>query len=314
METMPALRRLIAFLCVVLACGLAGSARAQGPAEDGYQLWLRYRPVSDAVRLREYRAAASYLVMPVDSPTLRAARDELTAGLSGLLGARVAVARSVTRQGAVVAGTPASSRLVASLPLRDQLRRVGDEGFLLRSVTIGGRRAIVIAANRDVGVLYGAFHLLRLMQTHASLRGLAVASAPRIRLRLLDHWDNLDRTVERGYAGRSLWDWDALPDSVDTRYRDYARANASLGINGAVLTNVNANARVLTPAYLAKVAALAGVFRRFGIRVYLTARFSAPIELGGLATADPLDPAVRAWWAHKADEIYRVIPDFGGFL
>src|SRR4029450_5228885 len=95
---------------------------------------------------------------------------------------------------------------------------------------------------------------------------------------------------------------------------DYARACASIGINGAVLTNVNANATSLTPAYLEKTAALAGVLRQYGIRVYLTARFSAPIELGGLKTADPLDPAVRAWWRAKADEIYAAIPDFGGFL
>ena len=113
---------------------------------------------------------------------------------------------------------------------------------------------------------------------------------------MLDHWDNLDRTVERGYAGQSLWDWPHLPDSLPERYRDYARANASIGINGAALTNVNANAKFLTPEYLTKVAALAGVFRPYGISVYLTARFSAPIEIGGLKTADPLDSAVRAWW------------------
>jgi alpha-glucuronidase len=120
--------------------------------------------------------------------------------------------------------------------------------------------------------------------------------------------------VERGYAGRSLWDWDRLPGTVAPRYRDYARANASIGINGSVLTNVNASARVLTPEYIAKAAAIANVFRPYGIRVYLTARFSAPIELGGLKTADPLDSSVRDWWRRKADELYAAIPDFGGFL
>ena len=132
--------------------------------------------------------------------------------------------------------------------------------------------------------------------------------------RLLNHWDNLDRTVERGYAGFSLWDWHKLPDYTTPRYTDYARANASIGINGTVLTNVNANAVALTEHYLVKAAALADVFRPYGIRVYLTARFSAPMEIGGLATADPLDPDVRAWWQQKAAEVYRHIPDFGGFL
>ncbi len=300
--------------CVLLIAAAPPPAPLTAAAEDGYDLWLRYRLVADAERLKEYRAELSQLVVEGDSPTLRAARDELILGLRGLLGTGIRLADEVESDGAIVAGTPATSRLVAALPLADELRRAGDEGFVLRALPVHGRRAIVIAANREVGVLYGAFDLLRLVQTYRPLQALAVVSAPRIRLRLLDHWDNLDGSVERGYAGRSLWGWSGLPDLLDPRYRDYARANASLGINGTVLTNVNANARVLTSEYLGKVAALANVFRPYGLRVYLTARFSAPIELGGLATADPLDPAVRAWWRHKVDEIYRVVPDFGGFL
>ena len=152
------------------------------------------------------------------------------------------------------------------------------------------------------------------MQTDRPLAGLALVSAPKLELRMLDHWDNANGTIERGYAGRSLWKWAQLPDTLDPRYTDYARADASIGINGAVLTNVNADKRFLTHEYLVKVAALARVFRPYGIRVFLTARFSSPVELGGLRTADPLDPAVQAWWQQKADEIYAVIPDFGGLL
>ena len=309
------MRQSVLFRSVLPWCVLL-SAAAPGPppAEDGYDLWLRYRLVADAERLGEYRAALSHLVVEGDSPTLRAARDELTVGLHGLLGTEVRRADRVRGDGAIIAGTPRTSRLVAALPLAADLRRAGAEGFVLRALRVGGAQTTVIAANREVGVLYGAFALLRLLQTDRPLRDLAVVSAPKIGLRLLDHWDNLDRSVERGYAGLSLWDWSRLPDSLDPRYRDYARANASLGINGTVLTNVNANARVLAPEFLVKVAALANVFRPYGIRVYLTARSSAPIELGGLATADPLDPAVRGWWRHKVDEIYRVVPDFGGFL
>jgi alpha-glucuronidase len=131
---------------------------------------------------------------------------------------------------------------------------------------------------------------------------------------MLDHWDNLSRTVERGYAGMSIWNWQKLPGYIDKRYKDYARANASIGINGVVLNNVNANATILTKDYLIKVAALANVFRAYGIKVYLSARFSAPIEIGNLKTADPLDEQVRNFWKQKADEIYEYIPDFGGFL
>jgi alpha-glucuronidase len=309
------MKRCIASLArVVLACALVAGVSSTARGEDGYELWLRYRPVTDAVRLAEYRVAIRRLVVEGDSsPSLRVAREELVRGLTGLLGRPLDVSPTVAN-GTLVIGTPASSRMIASLPIAAALRAAGDEGFVIRAVTSNGHRVLVVAANRDIGVLYGAFHLLRLVQTNRTLARLDIVSAPRIQLRMLDHWDNLDGSVERGYAGQSLWDWPAMPNDVSPRYRDYARANASIGINAAALTNVNANARVLTPEYLPKVAAIATVFRPYGIRVFLTARFSAPIELGGLRTADPLDPAVRAWWKQKVDEIYGAVPDFGGFV
>ena len=298
-------------VATIISLVAAGAMAATPPGEDGYDLWLRYRPVEAAWAMR-YRAFARSLVVPGGSPALAAAREELATGLGGLLGAAPIAAHSVGQDGAILVGTPASSPEIRRLNL--PLARLGSEGYLLRSVRIGGHRATLVAANSDTGALYGAFALLRLLQTRQPLDSLDLSDAPKVKLRILNHWDNLDRTVERGYAGFSLWDWHKLPDYLDPRYTDYARANASIGINGTVLTNVNANADVLTPRYLAKVAALAGVFRPYGIRVYLTARFSAPIEIGGLKTADPLDPGVRAWWKAKADEIYRTIPDFGGFL
>ena len=179
---------------------------------------------------------------------------------------------------------------------------------------LSGRPAIVIASIADTGVLYGAFHFLRLLQTGQPIDKLNVTENPRLGIRILNHWDNLDGSVERGYAGRSLWDWGSLPDKVDPRLIDYARANASVGVNGTVLNNVNANSRSLNADYLRKAAAIADAFRPYGLRVYLSARFSAPIELGALKTADPLDSSVIEWWKKKADEIYAIIPDFGGFL
>ncbi len=149
---------------------------------------------------------------------------------------------------------------------------------------------------------------------HQPLTRLSVKEVPQVKIRILNHWDNMDRTVERGYAGFSIWNWHTLPGYIDQRYIDYARANASVGINSTVLTNVNANALVLTKTYLQKVKALADLFRDYGIRVYLTARFSAPIEIGNLSTADPLNDSVRQWWSEKVKEIYALIPDFGGFL
>lgn len=279
-------------------------------AEDGYDLWLRYRRIGNPW-LDRYRVNVKSLVGPATTPTLRIAQDELSRGLTGLLAAPVGVTDDVA-PGAVVFGTPKSSALIASQQL--DLRTVGDEGYVIRAVSIRGQRAIAIAANTDIGVLYGAFHFLRLLQTRQSLDAIDLASAPRVQHRVLNHWDNLDGSVERGYAGASIWDWHKLPDYIDPRYIDYARANASLGINGTVLTNVNAKAISLTPLYLKKAAALADVLRPYGIRVFLTARFSAPMEIGDLKTADPLDPQVREWWRAKADEIQRYIADFGGFL
>ena len=297
--------------CVAALLILLASPPAR--AEDGYELWLRYHRVSDAALLKQYRSSITGVIVSGDSATARATAAELSRGLTGLLDATVASPGDVTADGAVIAGT-GRSPIVSTLGLEPDLRAVGGEGYLIRSVRARGRRTTVIAANTDIGVLYGAFHFLRLLQTHQRIDALAITERPHIQHRILNHWDNLDGSIERGYAGRSLWDWYTLPDYTSPRYTDYARANASIGINGTVLTNVNANATSLTADYLKKVAALADVFRPYGIRVYLTARFSAPIEIGGLKTADPLAPDVKAWWTAKVAEIYKVIPDFGGFL
>src|SRR5256885_3236507 len=170
---------------VVACCVLLAAASPRPAVEDGYELWLRYRLVGDSGRLAEYRAALTHLVVEGDSPTLRAARDELSVGLAGLLGGAVPGADSVLRDGALIAGTPATSRLVAGLPLADDLRRAGDEGFVLRALRVRGRQTIVVAGNSGVGVLYGAFNLPPLIQTGAAPRGPAQAHAPEPRLREL---------------------------------------------------------------------------------------------------------------------------------
>ncbi len=285
-------------------------------AEDGYRLWLRYDLINDAALRASYTAAITEIVIPdaTPHPTIAAARDELTHGLRGLLGAEVPVVTRPTRDGALILGSTTRNPALAALVSERDLRAASEEGYILRRVTLDGHPRLLLLANHDIGVLYGAFALLRHLQTGQPVDSLDLVSAPKIQRRLLNHWDNLNGFIERGYAGFSLWQWFYLPEIRDPRYRDYARACASIGINGAVLTNVNADALVLTPTYLAKVAALAEEFRPYGVRVYLTARFSAPIELGGLKTADPLDPAVGAWWRAKVDEIYRAIPDFGGFV
>ena len=298
----------------------------EAPADDGYELWLKYRKINDEHLLKEYREAIACVIVPGESKTLRIIRSELKRSLDVMLGIGTLYRAAAAGENALVIGTPGRSDIVRRLQSEGRLQILGNEGYLITSVKKGKNKFTVIAANRDIGLLYGVFHFLRTLQAHQPLDHIDVVSTPRIGYRLLDHWDNLDGSIERGYAGKSLWKWHELPRKIDNRYHDYARANASIGINGTVLNNVNANPVILKTEYLRKVAALANVFRPYGIRVFLSVNFSSPISgrfeqegnrkggIGGLSTADPQDPSVRLWWKNKVKEIYALIPDFGGFL
>jgi alpha-glucuronidase len=281
-------------------------------ADDGYKLWLRYDLINDSHLLNQYNNLTRTIYIEEGSPTLLIARNELKNGIEGLLGKHAYLTNSIDNS-SIIIGKSSNQRIKSFLAKID-LTALGKEGFGIYTIRVKHKSILVIASNTDIGVLYGTFHFLRLLQTYQDINNLHIISVPKIQYRLLNHWDNLDRFVERGYAGISIWNWHTLPDYFDQRYIDYARANASIGINGTVLTNVNASALVLTKEYLIKIAALANIFRSYGIKVYLTARFSAPIEIGGLKTADPFDEHVQSWWKQKADEIYQYIPDFGGFL
>lgn len=282
-------------------------------AEDGYEMWLRYQPVAEQKLRKAYQQQLSAIVVEAESPSLQAATAELQRGLSGLLARPVAVSGKLSRH-ALVIGTPANSPLIASLNLSSRLTALGHEGYLIEKTRINKRDVTVIAANSDIGVLYGSFHLLRLLQTQQSLENISLSSAPKLQHRVINHWDNLNRLIERGYAGLSLWDWGTLPEHKSQRYQDYARINASLGINGAVINNVNADPRVLSDQFLQKIAALADVFRPYGIKVYLSINYNSPRAFGDLDTADPLDPRVAKWWQDRTKKVYQYIPDFGGYL
>lgn len=295
------------FLCLILLATLSPLLFAN----DGYDLWLNYSALKDVKLAESYKNNLTELVFPEGSEILSSAKAELKQGLKGMLHINIKEKESVSQPGAVIAGI---GKEIWGLVDRSKLEQCGTEGYILQTVTNNNRKVTVITGNTDKGVLYGVFAFLKRIQTEQSISNISIVEKPRINVRILNHWDNLDRSVERGYAGFSLWDWHRLPDYIDPRYIDYARANASIGINGAVLNNVNANALILTAPYLEKVAALAKVFRKYGIRVYLTARFSSPIEIGGLKTADPLNKEVSDWWKNKTSEIYKYIPDFGGFL
>jgi alpha-glucuronidase len=244
--------------------------------EDGSKLWLRWTP---AVKTASVRANHN-------STVTKTAIKEL---------------QTYWRGGPVTLSLSADARLAA----------LGAEGY---AITGSAGAGITVESAGDAGLLYGAFHLLRLQGAGDLPAELALTESPKYALRILDHWDNLDGTVTRGYAGHSIWKWAELPAQLSPRYEQYARANAAVGINGACLNNVNADPKVLQPAYLAKVKAIADALRPYHIRVFLAVNFASPSRVGGLATSDPLSAAVRQWWAAKADEIYKLVPDFGGFL
>ena len=192
-----------------------------------------------------------------------------------------------------------------------------------------------ITASNPIGLLYGAYELIRLQNTDAYNTGsgnqqnfskaIDETEKPQVGLRILNHWDNLDGSIERGYAGKSIFKWEeiklgkngkggSISKSLHDRLITYARANASLGINGSVLNNVNASPKMMTAEYINKVRVIANILRPYGIRVYLSINFASPMALGYTKTADPLDKKVQQWWKKKAKEIYAAIPDFGGFL
>ncbi len=290
-------RGLVNRLVALIVAGAALALAAPAQAEDGYKLWLRYAPLQGAELASLKAFDPRVAIGPADAgkrPALAAASRELTMGLNSLLGA-------ATRP---VGSHPGTITL-------DCARARGGEGsFTVKSQ----RHAIRISGPTDVSCLYGAFALLRELSLGHDPTTINLDEHPAMSLRMLDHWDDPDGSVERGYSGRSIFDWWKLPQHLDRRLIDYARADASIGLNGAVVNNVNASPLFLTDRYGPKLKRVADAWRPYGIRLYISVNFAAPKEIGGLPTADPLDPAVQAWWKARADALYAAIPDFGGFL
>lgn len=285
-------------LCVLLSlCGVSLQAN------DGAGLWLGNEANDAKMRAK--------VIAPAGGATLSLAREEIAAHWQ--------------------LGGPVTLVLDKGLNLGDGYRVQA----ACNSIGCTGSYSATISASTEAGLLYGAFELLRLQNTRAidtggiapiagyDGRNIDKTEQPAFSLRLLNHWDNLDGSIERGYAGKSIfWNCNLRPQTFGSRQPspgvqrliDYARANASVGINGAVLNNVNASPKMLTRPYLDSVRMIADILRPWGIKVYLSVNFGSPKALGATKTADPLDKRVVKWWQDKAKELYRLIPDFGGFL
>ncbi|MGR3811502.1 alpha-glucuronidase family glycosyl hydrolase [Jiulongibacter sp. NS-SX5] len=270
-------------------------------ADDGSRLWLKYDLLENQAYRKSVSKAFKKVILTDNSETSKVAANELAFALKGLTGKSPLV---VT---ALQSDLSTSKAIVLRIGRPDGVEN--EEGFEI----ISSKKGTTITAPSSKGLLYGAFAFIRKLQTQNPLE-FTFTDSPKVQIRMLNHWDNANGTVERGYAGSSIWKWFELPYRIDPRYIQYARANASVGINGASINNVNASSRFLTTEYLEKIKAVADVMRPYGIKVYISVNFRSPRTLGGLDTSDPLDPEVRAWWKAKTEEIHRFIPDFGGYL
>jgi alpha-glucuronidase len=280
-------------------------------AETGYDAWLRWTPLDRAARA-EYAHFPAAVYAADSGPVIEAARAELARGVRGMLGRTLRIETELRDEDAIVLTTFRHLSQIAP-GIREPLTRTAG-AYLLRAGAARGRSLLIIAGEDERGVLYGVFALLRRMALHRGLQNMDERSEPYAPLRWTNEWDNLDGSIERGYAGRSIFfDGGRVVDDL-TRARDYARLLASIGVNGCTVNNVNANPRALASDFIPQLARLAGAFRPWGVQMSIAVDFSSPKSIGGLDTFDPLDPRVSAWWREKAAEIYRAIPDLGGFV
>jgi alpha-glucuronidase len=290
--------------------GWAGCSAAL--AETGYDAWLRYAEIRDASALAQYEQLPAAVVTLGDSPLQQSASKELQRGVRGMLGRILREEGRIPEEPAIILGTLEEIRSRVSRDL--QLPSLAAEGFWLTRLEIDGVQHLLVAGADDRGVLYGAFALLRKLALGEDLTKLDDTSEPAAPIRILNHWDNLDGTIERGYAGKSIFWEDGHVRADLSRVSDYARLMASLGINGCSINNVNADVRVISAEYLPEVARIAEAMRPWGVRTFISLDFASPRKMGGVETFDPLDPRSVEFWKKAIDTVYATVPDLGGFV
>jgi alpha-glucuronidase len=282
-------------------------------AETGCEAWLRYAEIDGASVKKNYDESLPAVVVALDnSEIMRSAQNELIRGVRGMLGRTLRIETALPDENAILLGTFEEIKKV--VPSFDAPTDLAEDGFYLKTISSGAHKLLIVTAPNERGVLYGTFTLLRKMGLHESISTLDEKESPYATIRAINQWDNLNGTIERGYAGRSIfWDKDHVVKDL-TRVNDYGRLLASLGINGCSINNVNADARLIRSDYLPELKRIADAFRPWGVKLFVCVNFGSPKSIGGLDTFDPFDPRVIDFWKKKVDEIYSVIPDFGGFI
>jgi alpha-glucuronidase len=302
----------------VLATLLAAVSAALFPcatlrAETGAKAWLRYARV-DEKTARQYGALPATVVILGNSksPVLQSAQSELLLGISGMLGRTLRTESKLANEPAILLATPSSLQKIAP-NLRPSARLIPG-GFWLARARVNGQDCFIIAAEEERGVLYGVFALTKKIALGESVSNLNEVQNPSAPIRWVDQWDNLDGSIERGYAGHSIFFDNGKILADNPRIAAYARLLASIGINGCNINNVNASPHLLDEENLPQLATVAKTFRQWGVQLSISVNLSSPKTTGGLDTFDPLDSKVAEWWRKKVDALYAAIPDFGGFV
>lgn len=285
----------------------------------GYRSWLQYSEIGNDDLRSKYLEFCSQITLATKSLVIESAADELKSGIQSMLGINLETQEYPYQDSSIVLGTYEDINIKDYKISPELFADMNEEGYLLKTTksSNNNQNDILVIGKSDRGILYGTFHLLRLMQTRKSLDTLHVLDQPKNQLRMINQWDNMDGSVERGYSGNTIFFVDNDFTDDFNRIKDYARMLSSTGINAISINNVNVwdvETNLISNQFLPKVAEVAEIFRAYGIKLFLSINYASPIELGNLTTADPLDKDVIKWWHKKVEEIYGYIPDFGGFV
>jgi alpha-glucuronidase len=284
---------------------------------NGYNCWLGYRELKDPELKKKYLNRCINIIAVENTPVIQSALAEICMAIKEMLGIEPSITQSSDKSEFICIGTLGKLSPIDNAVDISERKSIDEEGYLIKSVRSGDKDYIIVTGKTDKGVLYGTFSLIRLIQTNKKLAGINIIENPANPLRIINHWDNMDGSVERGYSGKSIFYLNNRITGNLKRIRDYGRLLSSIGINGISINNVNVHrveTRLITEDYLSYVARIANIFREYGIKTFLSVNFAAPMEIGDLGTADPIDEDVKKWWRRKTEEIYSYIPDFGGFL
>lgn len=286
-------------------------------AQEGYACWLQYKKIEDKKWYDAYLTYCLNIAAVGDSAILNSSLKEMVQAVKSMFEKDPMITNYVNQDSSIILGTyqditPEDFGVDSTV-----FSTLNEEGYLLKTVKNGDKESLLLIGKTDKGTLYATHHFLRLIQTRESLENLDIIESPRNQIRMLNQWDNMDGSVERGYSGNSIfYDHNKFTTDLE-RIRDYARLLSSVGINAISINNVNVwkvETNLITSKFLPEVKNVADIFRAYGIKTFLSINFASPIELGDLSTADPLEADVKNWWKDKVKEIYQYIPDFGGFV